>query len=280
MARKKKKVIETIETIEEVPQVVLGAAEQSKFSVEHKLLNKVDEFMFPGNVAPEGYFYAPFHEVVLKELEDEIDYITVRRINFVPASASSEEIEVTAYDPLTGGETVKNVSVIKIDSPVPYSVILHQPFSIYDAMDEKTYRGYLSGASGTELTIETEASIDENGLNGGEANGKSRYIISLLEENAPEYAEFIPSSQRLVWRAPKKMSELESTSPLYNMPFTNGRNYIHKNVNMFVRRQDPQGEFYLYRPSQKNPLRRFQVEGNGKIDFDTVRYITDTLIHA
>jgi hypothetical protein len=287
MARKKKKATE----IEENESQVMLGANVEKFSICARTLNEVvivnraenaaPYVPFPGNIAPEGYFYSPFHEVTLKELEDEAEYIVVRRINFVPASASVETVQVDSYDPLTGKEAKKDVQVIVIEAPVPYSVILHQPFSIYDAMDEITYRGYLSGVNGTELTIETEAPIDRDGLIGNaDPDRRSRYIISLLEENAPEYAEFIPSTQRLVWRAPKKMSELESTSPIYDMPFTNGRNYIQENINLFVRRQDPHDEFNLFRPSVENPLRRFQVQGESKIDFDQIRYITNTLKNA
>lgn len=259
----------------------LRGAGDSKFSVSSHTLNVVNGKDFPGNISPEGYFYSPFYEVNLREVEDEVQFIIVKRINFIPLSASVNEIKIMDYDPLTGKEEEKNLNIIKLSSPVPYSVILHQPFCIYDVLDEKTYMGYLSGVSGTELTIGTEAPIDSDGLVGNkDPDGKSRYIISLISENAPDYAEFIPSSQKLVWRGPKKMSELDSTSPLYNMPFTNGRNYIHKNLNVFVRRQDPHEEFNLFRPSQENPLRRFQVEGGEKLDFDDVQYIIDSMVDA
>jgi hypothetical protein len=101
-----------------------------------------------------------------------------------------------------------------------------------------------------------------------------------MTENAPDYAEYIPSTGKLVWRGPKKMSDLESDSPIYNMPFTNGRLYIHKNVDVFVRRQDPHGEYRIFRPSLKNPLRRFQVEGDPKLDFDYIQYIIDSMVDA
>ena len=84
----------------------------------------------------------------------------------------------------------------------------------------------------------------------------------------------------MIWRAPKKMSDLDSQSPLYNMPFTNGRLYIHKVVNMFVRRQDPHGNYMLFRPAINNPLRRYQIEGNPGIDFDYIQYIIDSMVDA
>lgn len=280
--KRAKKAIET-DNLMGLPET--REAETTKFSVSSYTLNIVDvdnvNYKFPGNISPEGYFYSPFYGVTLKELQDELQSIPTKRINFNPTKASVTHSPSTVYDPITGGEKTVDLYTIKIISPVPYKMILHQPFSIYDVMEEKTSRGYLESVNETEFTITTEAVIEESGLNGGQdPDGRSRYIICLMEENAPEYAEFIPSSLKLVWRGPKKMSELESTSPIYNMPFTNGRNYIHKNLNVFVRRQDPHAEFNLFRPSEENPLRRFQVEGGEKFDFDNVQYIIDSMVDA
>ena len=273
------------------PQVILGAGHQSKFSVSSYTLNRIVdetevEHPFPGNIAPEGYFYSPFHEVMLKELDDDVQQITVKRINFDPQNgASVYTSSVTMYDPDTGIFEDGVMSVLSVISPIAYDFIIGQPFCIYDVMNDMTYRGHLDAFSTDSngictITITTTAKIDNNILVGRDTSGKSGYIISLLEENAPEYAEFIPTSQKLIWRGPKKMSELTSDSPIYNMPFTNGRLYIHKNVDVFVRRQDPHNDFYLFRPSYNNPLRRFQVEGNAKLDFDYMHYIIDSMVDS
>ena len=245
-----------------------------------------DRYTFPGNIAPEGYFYSPFYEITLKELDDELQSITLKRINFVPADANVKTSAVTFYHPEMGLFETKNITQIYVISPVAYDFLIGQPFAIYDVMEEITYRGHLDGfsshTSGCLLCITTEAQIDSTELKGGGegANRQSRYIISLLEENAPDYAEYIPSTGKLVWRAPKKMSDLDSNSPIYNMPFTNGRLYIHKNVNVHVRRQDPHGGYKLFRPAINNPLRRFQVEGDAKLDFDYIQTIIDSMVDA
>ena len=270
-------------------EVVLGAANQDKFLVSSYTINFVEKESgsniknrFPGNISPEGYFYSPFYEVSLKELDDDVQFIYVKRINFAPSKASAATATTTFYDPETKEETDKEVSIITIESPVSYNIIPGQPFCIYDISADTTHRGYLYGLSGRTFQIMVETEINETGLRGEEpgCDGKSQYIISILQENAPEYAEFIPSSQKLVWRGPKKMSELSSDSPLYDMPFTNGRLYIHKNVNVHVRRQDPENDFKLFRPCFDNPLNRYQVEGDGKLDFDNIRFITDSLTDA
>ena len=263
-----------------------------RFRVEPQDLNEIEKvgdtadtkYAFPGNISPEGYFYCPFSEVTLKELTDDPSFMTVIRINFTPASASLSVNPVNVYDPNQGITSEENIPVITLTSPADYGFMVGRPFCVYDILEDRTYRGHMSAFTGDIISIAlpSDVVIDEPGLKGlaEGANGKSRYIISMLEDNAPDYAEFLPSSQRLVWREPKKMSDLSSDSPLYNMPFTNGRLYIHKNTNIFVRRQDPTNLYHLFRPNVMNPLRRFQVEGDTPIDFDDVRFITDDMIES
>lgn len=268
---------------------------QKNFIVSSYTLNEIEteggvKMPFPGNINPEGYFYSPFQQIQLKELDDNLQMLSTRRVNFVPSSDTTNVItsSVTFYHTESGYFEEKNISVITIKSPVSYPFIIGQPFCIYDVMDDITYRGHLDGfetvKDGTSLlTITTEAEISYNGLTGLEDEGntrKSRYIISFLEDNAPEYAEYIPSTGKLVWRGPKKMSDLAADSPIYNMPFTNGRLYIHKNIDLFVRRQDSRNDFKLLHPSLDNPLRRFQIEGNPKIDFDAIKIIIDSMVDA
>ena len=277
-----------------VPVVFGAASDDEKFQISSYTLNQVaimeaedgkeveKKYGFPGNIAPEGYFFSPFYEVTLKEIDDELQFISVKRINFTPSAASVSHKEVDFYKPEIGTTEKKNLCLVSIKSPISYNIIAGQPFCIYDVYNDETYRAFLESNSGVEITIVTEHEIDEANLRGESegSGGKSAYIISLMEENAPEYAEFLPASQRLVWRAPKKMSDLTSESPIYNMPFTNGRLYIHKNVDVFVRRQDPVNDYKLYRPSIENPLRRFQIEGNAKLDFDYIQTIIDSKVDA
>lgn len=267
---------------------------QQLFSISSYTLNTVEieddkRTPFPGNISPEGYFYSPFYEVTLKELTDELQTVYTKRINFVPSANTTyarSEI-VTFYDPEMGTFEDKTMYVIGVVSPITYDLLPGQPFAIYDIQEELTYRGHLSGVTTVEngaslFEIALETPIDSDGLRGVSEglSGRSRYIVSLIEENTPAYAEYIPETGKLVWKGPKKMSDLESNSPIYNMPFTNGRLYVHHNVNVFVRRQDPHGDYMLYHPSKKNPLRRYQIEGDAKIDFDYIQYIIDSMVDA
>ncbi len=307
MARRKEVYVRKEENASEytrIPTVMAAPPKDVKFSVysyalnkkapddvpeEHKNKGGIEDkngvkHSFPGNISPEGYFYSPFYEVTLKELDDELQFVNTRRINFKAVSASVNTVTVTFYSPEMGIFEDKDVYEINIVSPVNYNFIIGVPFAIYDVYNDETYRGHLTAMSsvtdGYSIIITTEAKIDEEILIGAETSGRSGYFIAMLEENAPEYAEYVPSSGKLVWRAPKKMSDLASDSPIYNMPFTNGRLYIHRNLNVFVRRQDPHADYKLFRPSSKNPLRRYQVEGDAKIDFDYIKQIIDSMVDA
>lgn len=266
---------------------ILGAPATGSFIVSPNTLNEIEissseKVKFPGNIAPEGYFYSPFFPITLKELDDEIQSINVKRINFDPKKASVEKETVTFYDPQSRLEEEKEMTFIKIVSPVKYDILAGQPFCVYDILEDRTHRGHLDSIDGQALKIAATVEIDEPGLRGliEGSGGKSRYIISFLEENAPEYAEFLPTTQKLVWRGPKKMSDVSSESPIYNMPFTNGRLYVHKNIDVFVRRQDPNNDYKLFKPSPENPLRRFQIEGDAKLDFDYIQTIIDSMVDA
>ena len=290
-----------------VPSVFGAATEDDeKFSIYSYALNKkasddVPEehrnkggierngirYSFPGNISPEGYFYSPFYEVTLKELDDELQTTITRRINFSPSDSSTNAVTATidSYLPDVGTIVTKNMTIITVKSPISYDFLIGQPFCIYDILKETTNFGYLSAftrqqGGGFLISIATESDIKPSDLKGDNTDGKSRYIISLLEENAPEYAEYIPASGKLVWRGPKKMSDLGSESPIYNMPFANGRLYIHRNLNVFLRRQDPHAGYNLFKASKSNPLRRFQIEGDAKLDFDYIQQIIDSLVDA
>ena len=265
---------------------------QPMFSVSSYTLNEVSDGQsasvpFPGNISPEGYFYSPFHEIAIKELDDVVQEAYTKRINFIPSADTTWVYSATTtfYDPEMGVFDDRAMWFVNVASPVSYSFIAGQPFCIYDVQDEVTYMGTLNGFSsatngGSLIEIAVPNEIDGDGLRGDAAgaSGLSRYMVSLVEENVPGYAEYIPYSGKLVWRGPKKMSDLSSDSQLYNMPFVNGRLYVHHNVNVFLRRQDPHGEHKLFHPSKSNPLKKYQIEGDAKLDLDYIQFIIDSMV--
>jgi hypothetical protein len=70
---------------------------------------------------------------------------------------------------------------------------------------------------------------------------------------------------KYVWRNFKEHKDIDNTSELYNRPFTNGTHYLHENINLYLKRQDPLGYFGLSF-NEKMPFFKtnFVVLGNEK----------------
>ena len=80
---------------------------------------------------------------------------------------------------------------------------------------------------------------------------------------------------RYVWRNFLPAEEMTSDDELYDVPFVNGAHYIHKNINFYVRRQDPYGLYGMsfgLEGQTPIPLMNLIVPGNGK-DVDKFDYI-------
>ena len=76
------------------------------------------------------------------------------------------------------------------------------------------------------------------------------------------------NKQKFIWRPLVAPSEMIQDDELYDTPFSNGRFYIEKNVNFFLRRQDPYGKYGLsiplFRETEQlvsNPMQRFVING-------------------
>jgi hypothetical protein len=93
----------------------------------------------------------------------------------------------------------------------------------------------------------------------------------------PLYAKLNRSTSKFVWRNIIKPSEVIRGGETYNRPFANGNFYIEKNINFFLRRQDPVGKYGLSGPLFKkisrvvsNPLAKYVIKGYGPYDFSSI----------
>jgi hypothetical protein len=96
------------------------------------------------------------------------------------------------------------------------------------------------------------------------SSSNRRYRAFYTTESVPVYAKYVSQMQSFVWRKFLNPSLLPTDSELYDMPFANGRHYIEKNINFFLRRQDPEGEFGLLwakGATAANPMDYFKLSG-------------------
>ena len=87
----------------------------------------------------------------------------------------------------------------------------------------------------------------------------------------------------MAWRNLIKPSDLDKNSELFDIPFSNGRLYIENNINFFLKRQDPRGEYGLGKPLNKtiaNPIYKFVIDGENNIDFSKTRIVINDILNS
>lgn len=216
----------------------------------------------PGNINLEGYFYNPYTKIKIRELSNNVNKVRGKIIKIDNDSVVKSEI-------LIGKETYKSISFNTI---INNKLIKNDTLALYNNETKELQWGIIYDISDLNITLLVE--------NNEEFKGE-KYTIVSTEDGIPIYATFLPTSHSFVWRNIVLTSELESDSELLNVPFSNGRNYIEKNVTFFLKRQDPNDEFGLFKFDKnvkyKNRLDTYRIEGKNPIDLSGVKYFYDNL---
>lgn len=238
-----------------------GNGDLNGFSVSSYTLNKsvkidddnIIEKKNPGNINPEGYFYNPYTKIMIRELYSETEKVVGRVINF-------------DYNNVGKGVDDDGNNIVAFNTILPNKLIKNDTLGIYNNKTKELVWGVICNVSGNtvEMIVDNEMNIDD-----------SYYIIS-TDEGVPAYATYLPTSHSFVWRPIVKMSELENDSELLDMPFSNGRHYIEKNINLYLKRQDPDAEFGLFafdkNAEYKSRLSSYRIKGWEPIDLSIDRY--------
>ena len=191
-----------------------------------------NQYLYPGNLQAEGYFYQPHHQIKVRELSDILNSYTGALVKHENLETSTESSE---------GE---NHFYVEINTTDDYGYIIGDVFGIYNNKTEELLWGVLdekaiaeiSGNTYIHLKIETYKEIIFDAENDTDA-----FDFLLTDDTVPMYATYIPKEQKFVWKNVLPISE-SSDEELNNIMFTNGTNYIQKNINFYVRRQDPFGK--------------------------------------
>lgn len=110
-----------------------------------------------------------------------------------------------------------------------------------------------------------------------------RYFIFWTENSVPTFAKLCLETNEFAWRNLVKQSDLDKYSELFDIPFSNGRLYIEKNINFYLKRQDPRGEYGLGRPLHNtiaNPIYKFVIDGENKIDLSKTRIVISDILNS
>jgi len=176
----------------------------------------------------------------LKEEKLDPQSISTCRINYAPESAYVENDLFVSYVGFGGESAETPYSLITVTSPIDYGYKLGEMFTAYNQETRETVWCVLTAKTEDTITLQAKPnSIDEETLS------KGGYTISYISGYCPTYAVYSESKQEYVWRELLKPSEISSDSQLYSRTFSNGCIYINDNINLFVRRQDPHGVYYM-----------------------------------
>ena len=219
--------------------------ESVPFAIENRNLAEIDDDNnYLSNLNPEGYYYLAHTKIQIKDISETINKVR------------GDIIRYTDYE--------VNGNVVTINGAVEYKLLKNDFLGFYDGNKKKTYWGTITGITGNIIKVVTSEEIPSSNCQ----------IIS-TKESVPIYATYLPTSHSFVWRSVLPYSEISSNSALYNMPFANGCHYIHSNVNLFVRRQDPTGKYGLMEANRI--LNRFIISGWDPVDFSIDRYFKDNI---
>lgn len=214
-----------------------------------------------GNLNPEGYYYNPHHKIVVKELSDELEEVETDRLNI---DKTSDENFV-----IYNGDGSGSYKLVRLYSPRDYGFNKGGSIVFYDRISQKAFYGVIDTVIGKQtLFVRVNSSAGIEDVSNGPISIDNSFIpnelVGFIPDNGriyrisdeilvlscsktiPTYAIFRPSTGSFVWRPTINVTDVTSASTLYDIPFSNGAIYIEKNLNIFLKRQDPRGENCLY----------------------------------
>ena len=235
--------------------------------------NSKDSDLMYGNISPEGYFYNPHIRIPVRENNDDASASAAKYVNYTKSRL----------------ERVLQHYVVTIDSPVNYGFYKGDNIAFYNKKTMELNWGEITSISGTEITLtfdgDSFSTIDKLTSDHFSPSSEERVLYAYWSPNdVPTYAKLSEGARKFVWRTVVAPSEMAQDDELYNTPFTNGRFYLEKNINFFLKRQDPNGKYGLSKPmyvryeqTVANPMTKFNVKGHTPIDFSEIMYTVNNL---
>lgn len=233
-----------------------------------------DNEVILGNLNPEGYYYNPHYKVTLREEATSTSEASATGLSYTnPVSRTI----VAGRD--ENGKLVKSQR-ITFTNPIKRTFVNGDTLCFYDKKTKKAQWFTVSASTavdgeGTKVVCcGNDGAVDIAGLKNKE------YLILKTDDGVANYATYIPTMKKFVWKKLREMSELPNDSELYDMPFANGRHYKQENVNFFLMRQDPRGEYRLWNPENDgvyNNLSYFRQGGYDRVVFDAINWLDGTL---
>ena len=202
-----------------------------------------DEFMVQSNengyicnLFKEGYYYNPHYEIPIKtfdKLQTMVpDFLTIREMKKVEGKDNVYQFTTLEQHFLSVGDKA----------------------ILYDSLQDKYYNLVAISGSDDNYRVFTCNVFDEKTDNPAiidYLNGKVElYNYKLFKMDnlgCPSYAKVLKDGTcRVIWRDILNNGFNKSDDSVEEYPYTNGAFYINKRFDIYVRRQDPHDEYWLY----------------------------------
>lgn len=222
-----------------------------------KIYNTVDGTTgntFPANIAPEGYYYNPHYLIRLKRFSNSVQQGSDIKLIFI-------NNEVAFKENIATGILSKNYNISEGD------II----YALYDGLQHECKVETLSreGSNRFNTTLKLIAEDD--------VFPKIIDKVMFFRPNPikPKGAyELNDGTGRYLWRDMLSNKSITSDDELYNTIFTNGAVYYHRDLNFYLRRQDPFGEYglsYIGKTGLPSNLDNMNITGS-TYDYKAVEY--------
>ena len=286
----------------------LNDVESSRRVVNRR--GKVASKLMHGNISPEGYFYKAHIPIRVREDDDDCTASSAKYINYAnPRFSTGGTYTVQHADGTTtvyenkatalANTNTANGDVLYeenqyyqlvITVPVDYGFYKGDYMAFYNSATTELTWGEIMSVSGLELTLKFDydafATIDNVGERHFKQGSADRVLYAYWStDNVPLYAKLSMGQRKFVWRKIVPPSEMIQDDELYNTPFTNGCFYLEKNVNFFLKRQDPTGKYGLSVPMYRrhaqtvsNPMQKFTVAGYDPVDLTEIATIVNNAL--
>lgn len=229
---------------------------------KYNVINKYDRYgtilsftEYPANIFPEGYYYKPHYMLRIKEFKDFVNDGHHTKVNYsIPLDSNGKEMI----------EIGKGCNKITIKTDKNYDFKPNDVLYLYSKnrasnTDMKTTVSSVSGDNFQYVTINVPYSVTDAGW-------IMQYRIYKHNSEKPDNAyELNDGTGRYLWRDAKTEIELNTNDELYDSMFVNGAHYFHKNIDFFLRRQDPKCIYGLSYCDGVNPhLLNLVIDGEKK----------------
>ena len=199
----------------------------------------------------EGYYYNPHYEIPIKTFDKlqtlEPDFLTIREMNKIENGkykfVTLEKHYLTVGDKAMLYDKVQdkyyNLETVSGESD-NYKVFT---CNVYDEKTNKLCDITFLGKWDSAETIDYMSSKVGSGMT-------TTYDFNLFKMDnieCPSYAKVLKDGTcRIIWRDVLNNGFNKTETSVEEYPFTNGAFYVNKKIDLYVRRQDPYGYYWLY----------------------------------